>query len=165
MPLPPVPQHFGNPALGEFVEIQPLASIDWTPQTPGWYLVLGAALLWAGRQGWRRARRWHRNRYRREALRQLAALSELPAEQQVIAANRLLKTVAIAAATRDAVAGLNGEAWRSWLRARCALPALSEQTLTALCEGVYRASPPRPPPGFIDECRQWIHHHSDDHAV
>lgn len=164
MPLPPTPKHFGNPALGEFAEILPLAGIDWMPQTPGWYLVLAAAGLLIGRRGWREARRWYRNRYRREALRRLAAMSQLPAGQQVIAANRLLKAVAITAASRDAVAGLEGEDWRSWLTARCTVPALSPQTLTALSEDIYRTDPPRPPPGFFRELQQWIRNHRDDHG-
>ena len=36
MSAPPLPEAFGNYALGDFVEVISPASISWLPQTPGW---------------------------------------------------------------------------------------------------------------------------------
>lgn len=162
--LPPLPEHFGNPALEGLVEIEPLSTIDWMPQTPGWYLLLGGSLLFLTRLGWRGVKRWYRNRYRREALRQLKVLQHLPATQQVTAANRLLKTVAITASSRASVAKLDGDRWREWLSTRCEPPVLSEATLLVLSHGIYHPAPPAPPQSFIAELQNWIRRHRDDHG-
>ena len=93
--------------------------LEWLPQTPGWWIVLGwflaVLLLLAGQF----ARRRQRNRYRRDALAQLrsiAAQTEFgPAEAaQHIAA--LLKRTALAAYPRKDVAALYGRDWAQFLR-------------------------------------------------
>ena len=81
---------------------------SWTPQTIGWYVVFvlfGIAVVWLAIHY---LRRWLSDRYRREALRELA-LS--PPEQF----STLLKRTALAAWPRERVASLSGEAWLGFL--------------------------------------------------
>ena len=73
MSAPPLPEVFGNYALGDFVEVVSPAGVSWWPQTVGW-LWLGAGLLaYLGLRLWRFLRHWYRNRYRREAIARLQA--------------------------------------------------------------------------------------------
>jgi hypothetical protein len=86
---------------------QPLPP-PWTLQTAGWYVVFalaGLVIVWMMARG---IRRWLRNRYRREALRELALL---PPEQF----SALLKRTALAVWPRENVAALSGDAWIAFL--------------------------------------------------
>ena len=94
----------------------------WTPQTIGWYVLLGLMLAIAARVAVVRRRRHVANRYRREALDTLAtivtdvatlelragALARLPA---------LLKRVALSVVPRTEAASLTGEKWLTFLDA------------------------------------------------
>jgi Domain of unknown function (DUF4381) len=96
--------------LHDFYQPPPPA---WIPQTAGWYVVFalaGIAILWLAVYS---LRRWLNNRYRREALRELALL---PPEQF----SSLLKRTAITAWSRENVASLSGEAWVNFLNASTA---------------------------------------------
>lgn len=81
---------------------------SWRPQTIGWYLLfamIGLVLLWTVVHF---ARKWLANRYRREALRELALL---PPQQF----SALLKRTALTAWPREKVASLSGESWLQFL--------------------------------------------------
>jgi hypothetical protein len=83
--------------------------VSFWPPAPGWWIVLGILLVVAALVAWRMRRAWVRDAYRREALREVAAIGdprELPA---------LLKRVALAAYPRTEVAGLSGEHWIAFL--------------------------------------------------
>ena len=94
--------------------------VSMSPQTAGWYVLLilaGFVLLWAGvaltRKHWR-------NRYRREALRELATLecgagdgASRTAALRVLPS--LLRRTALAAWPRGEVASLSGGAWLAFL--------------------------------------------------
>jgi len=91
--------------LHDFYQPPPPA---WTPQTIGWYAlfaIIGLLMIWVTIHF---IRQWLRNRYRREALRELATAS--PNEFST-----LLKRVALAAWPRTKVASLSGEAWLNFL--------------------------------------------------
>ena len=174
--LPPLPELFGNPLLrGHLVEIQPTAEVDWLPQTPGWYLLAAALLLWVGHRGWRHWRRWLRNRYRREALQRLetlarsAKLEHVAGESSVAAVNEVLKLAAMTASSRQEVAPLSGQAWLSWLDTRTATAVFSDASRYLLATAIYQTAdtPPAehlPISGLIDETRIWLLQHRDDHA-
>ena len=97
-------------------------AVAWTPQTIGWYVLLGLMLAIAARVAVVRRRRRIANRYRREALDVLAviendvgkpelragALARLPA---------LLKRVVLSVVSRAEAASLPGEKWLKFLDA------------------------------------------------
>jgi hypothetical protein len=80
----------------------------WIPQTIGWYVLFGVVvllLLWFAIHA---LRRWLVNRYRREALRELAIAT--PGQFSA-----LLKRTALVAWPREKVASLSGDAWLKFL--------------------------------------------------
>ncbi len=96
------------------------APVSWLPPAPGWYaLGLTVALLLA----WFMAliyQRWQSNRYRREALLELAQLEKRltgskPDNQAFSRLPQLLKRTAIAAYGRHRVASLSGDEWLVFL--------------------------------------------------
>ena len=91
--------------LHDFYQPPPPA---WTPQTIGWYVVFAVIALLAMWMTIHTLRRWLANRYRREALRELALLQP---EQF----STLLKRTALSAWPREKVASLSGEAWLNFL--------------------------------------------------
>jgi hypothetical protein len=91
--------------LHDFYQPPPPA---WTPQTIGWYVVFAVIALLAMWMTIHTLRRWLANRYRREALRELALLQP---EQF----STLLKRTALSAWPRDRVASLSGDTWLKFL--------------------------------------------------
>jgi hypothetical protein len=124
-------------ALEKLADIAVPAPVPWWPETWGW-AVLGAARLalatWAIVRGWRRHAA---NRYRREALAELArleaGLDEAGARSRLVdAVPPLLKRVALAAWPRAEVAALSGATWVVFLRAhagRAGLPDAAARLL------------------------------------
>jgi hypothetical protein len=106
-------------ALDKLHDFYQPAPVSWTPHTVGWYIVFGMVallLLWfAVREG----RRWMRNRYRREALRELASTQP----EQLSA---LLKRTALAAWPREQVASLSGDRWIGFLVESSAIHSFQE---------------------------------------
>lgn len=91
--------------LHDFYQPPPPA---WTPQTIGWYVLFALVGALAIAIAIRLIRRWFVNRYRREALRELADLHP----QQF---SELLKRTALSAWPREKVASLSGPAWIDFL--------------------------------------------------
>ncbi len=139
MSLPPLPDIFGNYALGDFNEVVSPPGVDWLPQTPGWYVVGVLLLGWLGYRAWRALLHWQRNRYRGEALRKLEVLATGP--DLTAAVNRVLKLSAMAAFTRPQVASLSGAAWPDFLNAACEQPVFDGESSAWLALGVYREDP------------------------
>lgn len=138
MSAPPLPEAFGNYALGDFVEVVAPAAISWWPQTVGWWW-LGAALgAIAAHRGWQCLRRWYRNRYRREAAARLRRLAGATDGNMAVAdINRLLKLTALAAFSREQVARLSGEEWVNFLNRHSPTPAFSPEQGRLLALGTY----------------------------
>ncbi len=94
--------------------------VAWTPQTAGWWILLGAAVVlaaWAVRSTLRRRRA---NRYRRIALARLARIEASlgdPAGRPgaVAELSVLIKWTALAFRPRSEVAALSGERWLRFL--------------------------------------------------
>ena len=141
MSAPPLPEIFGNYALGDFVEVVSPDAISWLPQTTGW-LWLGLALLgFCLYRGWLRLRHWYRNRYRREAQQRLQRVADFSdSEDQIGEINRLLKLTAMTAFSRQQVAQLSGSAWTDFLNRKCPSPPFSPQQGEMLALGPYRHS-------------------------
>ncbi len=81
---------------------------SWRPQTIGWYVVFAIAALLVLWLAMHLVRRWLANRYRREALHELA---QARPEQL----SELLKRTALSAWSREKVASLSGAAWLKFL--------------------------------------------------
>ena len=162
MSAPPLPDVFGNYALGDFVEVVPPAAISWLPQTAGWrwlgLLLLGVVLY----HGWKALRRWYRNRYRREAaakLRRLQVEGERPPGLEEV--NQLLKRTALAAWPRHQVASLSGADWGEFLNRQCPQPPFSQLQIALLGEGIYRMTPLDPDTGreLLAASLTWVREH------
>ena len=138
MSAPPLPEAFGNYALGDFVEVVSPEAINWWPQTTGWWW-LGAALLgYALYRGWWSLRRWYHNRYRREAADRLQLLAGAAESPGLVAdINRLLKLTAIAAYSREQVARLSGDDWVSFLNQHCPGAPFSQEQGQLLSVATY----------------------------
>jgi len=97
-----------NPALSKLHDYYQPAQPAWVPQTVGWYVLFGLfalLLLWLL---FRTIHHWFANRYRREALRELAQTTP----DQFSA---LLKRTALAVWPREQVASLSGDVWLKFL--------------------------------------------------
>lgn len=168
MSAPPLPEIFGNYALGDFVEVVAPAAVGWLPQTTGW-LWLGAALLALLLQrAYRRLRRWYADRYRREASRRLRNLGSPDAPATLIPAiNELLKITAIAGYSRERVARLSGSEWVEFLNQGCAAPPFDEELGQWLAAGSYREIPLQQEQGrrLVAACDSWIRQHEGNAGV
>jgi hypothetical protein len=157
--LPPLPEIFGNYALGDFNEVVSPPAIDWLPQTPGWYVVAAALAVLLLRRLWRALLHWHRNRYRGEALRRLAALAQTAGSPAAI--NEVLKLCAMAARSREQVASLSGPAWPDFLNGLCDSPPFDPDTREWLAERVYREDQPDPATAeaLLVAAMRWVREH------
>ena len=138
MSAPPLPDAFGNYALGDFVEVVSPPAISWLPQTTAWGWLAAVLLIYGLIRAWRRLRHWYHNRYRREAA---ARLEQMAHENQSGAllgeVNQLLKRSALAAYSREQVASLSGEQWANFLNRQCAEGPFSPEQCRLLALGVY----------------------------
>ncbi len=162
MNTPPLPPAFGNYALENFVEVVPPPDVSWWPQTAGWAWLGTLLLALLLRRGWRRLRRWHANRYRREAAAALRRLAETtPRATPIADVNRLLKLTALAAYPRPAVASLWGPAWVRFLNQQCAAPPFDERAGQQLADGGYRgqAIEDTAREQLLAACQNWIDTH------
>jgi hypothetical protein len=107
-------------ALRSLKDIDVPSPVSMRPETWGWYaLILMVVLLFALLVAWR-FRRYRAQRYRREALAELAKIAPkfddpLTSESAVDELNALLKRTALARWQRADVAALSGAAWIKFL--------------------------------------------------
>lgn len=164
MSAPPLPDAFGNYALGDFVEVVPPPDISWWPQTTGWWW-LGAVLAgFALYHGWKRLRRWYRNRYRREAAGRLQRLAGSGSGASLVSEiNRLLKLTALAAYSREQVARLSGEEWVDFLNRRCPSPPFSPEHGRLLALASYSGQAVEPEAGtrLLAASLAWVEQHEN----
>jgi hypothetical protein len=162
MSAPPLPEIFGNYALGDFVEVVAPAGVSWWPQTAGWWW-LGAALAFlVARRGWQWLRHWHRNRYRREATALLRQLAPAAAGGSLVAeVNRLLKLTALAAFPRQQVAQLSGADWVEFLNRQCPAAPFDAAQRELLALAPYRSGAPDEDSGrqLLAASLAWVREH------
>jgi hypothetical protein len=108
------------PGLEKLHEILLPDPVSWVPQAPGWYVVLGLIVVLAGWGAFAGFRRFRKNRYRRFALEEMAAIErdlQRPEERPraLTEIPVLVKRTALAAFPRSDVAGLSGEKWLAFL--------------------------------------------------
>ncbi|MBO1113852.1 DUF4381 domain-containing protein [Bordetella petrii] len=158
------------PGLDQLRELPLPAAVPYWPQTWGWAVVgvlLLAGAMWAALSY---RRRYRRNRYRRQALRELAHLAGA-AQTDPLAARALpglLKRAALAAqpdGQRTRVAALNGRAWLAYLNragSSPAFPAGSAKVLATLAyapDAAVRALDPGILGQLIAASRDWLERH------
>ncbi len=95
-------------------------AVPWTPQTLGWYVLLAVVLALGVWIALARHRNRMANRYRRDALEELAAIESAlgaPAARAAALARipPLLKRVALSVVSRAEAASLTGDAWLAFL--------------------------------------------------
>ncbi|MEH6471725.1 MAG: DUF4381 domain-containing protein [Halopseudomonas sp.] len=172
-PAQPFAQPITAPPAGAPVSLEQLRDlqlpdpIGFWPPAPGWWLlaVLSLALLcWLGLTAYRYIRR---NRYRKQALRELARLSanaqQLTPLQWLQQLNQLLRRTALAAYPPELVAQLSGDDWTNFLYRSSQLEGFRQATGASLANGPYQ--PLLPNQGSVDTeslqqlARQWIRQH------
>lgn len=143
----------------------------WWPPAPGWYVVLGGALVVLLALAFRGFIRWQQACYRREALARLAKLQEtlpLRSPEARAAALRdmavLLKRAALTAYPRPSIAPLTGPRWFAFLDQAADMRAFREGAGAQL-EGVTYDPPSAATmqvaqiKGLIASSRHWITKH------
>lgn len=107
---------FGNYLVHGIDEIILPEAVGWFPLAPGWKVLGLIVLLLMLFQAIRLVKIWWRNRYRREALRQLSDRGKGKKLQEVVALlPHFLKITALHAYPRREVASLSGEDWLRFL--------------------------------------------------
>jgi len=128
-------------------------SVPWWPPAPGWYVVLALLVLAVAWLTWRFWKRRQANRYRRAALRQLAALGDAPAIAE------LLRRTALAIVPRPVIAEKTGTAWLDWLAEQCS-ETMPDAVRTKLIAGVYgRPTADCEVSALSDYAASWIARH------
>ena len=133
------------------------------PPAPGWYVVLAALLILSMVFAFRWLKAWRRDTYRRQAVRELAAI-----RAQGRAAARqlplLLKRTALAAWPRQRVAVLSGAQWHAFLDSTAGTDRFGREAGALLDRLAYAG---RGEPGVSDEefarvcalAESWIRKH------
>lgn len=168
MSAPSLPEIFGNYVLGDFVEVVSPTAISWWPQTTGWLWLAIALALLLGRYSYRRLRQWYRNRYRREANGRLQVLAQSPDNDTLLLElNKVLKLTAIAAFSRERVAGLTGQDWVDFLNSSCAQASFSEDQGRLLAVGIYSRETPSAEAAtpLIAASMAWVRDHESPQHV
>jgi hypothetical protein len=160
------------PSLQSLQELPLPAPVPWIPQTIGWAVIavlLALFVAWGAWAGWRRRRRQH---YRRIALAELerieTTLADANADSQRRAAAladipALLKRTSLAAAPRERVAALTGDAWLAFLaQTRGRFDAHSGALLALVSYAPadrIAAISPGETHTLLEHARDWIAHH------
>lgn len=107
-------------SLDRLHDIVAPSAVPWWPPAPGWYWVIGFALVLVLVVAFRVFIHWQHNRYRREALTELGRLEGRwkDAEERaatLLALSELTKRTALTAFPREEVAALTGTKWFEFL--------------------------------------------------
>jgi len=118
-------------------------AISWWPLAPGWWLVIGIAVILLAYLLRLYLQKHARGAARRHALRQLNALTvEFEEHHDAVAfsssLSELLRRTMLAYAPRQQVAGLTGEEWLAWLDLDLDQPRFQSATGRKLLELPYR---------------------------
>lgn len=145
------------------------ASVPWWPPAPGWYWVLGLMVVMLLAASITGLIRWQHNRYRREALAELArqevALQNADLRSPaLLSLAELLKRTAVTAFPREDVATLTGPKWFEFLdytargsRFRDALGAMLENAIYD--PRTADTLDPQKLHSVVEAIRHWIKHH------
>lgn len=164
---------FGNYMLNGLREITLPEPPSYRPQTLGWAILGSLVLLGIVIGSFQQYRHWRRNRYRRAALKQLAALEQHVQQSAtridaLQALSQLLKRTALAAYPREQVAQLYGENWLSFLDATYNGTGFTQGEGRLLSELAYRHPgaiaqlSDEEIDGLMDAAGRWIRGHASN---
>jgi hypothetical protein len=165
-----------DPRLDALADIVEPEAVSFSLVTVGWKLLAGVLILALFAAGLAAYRRYRRNRYRREALAELKALSAAVTQagpgrvEALRAVPVLLRRVALTADDRAAVASLSGDMWLDYLDARYpgngfgTGPGREVEAVGYLPEPNVAALDPNAVEALIREVRSWIESHEASHA-
>jgi hypothetical protein len=127
--------------------------VSWWPLAPGWYVVLGTALLVLFFFIYRAWKSWQANAYRR------AALRELDVADDVASIAEIFRRTALCIAPRREIADQSGAAWLDWLASRFP-EKMPESVREQLSNGIYSKVSPEPVSRELrDYASAWIARH------
>lgn len=126
------------------------------PETRGWIIVIAWVVIVAAILSLAAVARWKRNRYRREALSELARLESDP-DSGAGALASLIRRTALAVWERETVASLTGGQWAAFLAGSCKGGEGFKEELQKLSAAVYRGG--AVDPGMYAAARFWISRH------
>jgi len=115
----PFAKPWGNYLLEKLVETQAPESISWLPQTLGWKVLAGIALMLLIRKSYQTYRNYQRNAYRREALAWLEHCRQTDKIELYKQLPALLRKAALNAYKRTEISQLSGGQWEHWLDQQC----------------------------------------------
>jgi hypothetical protein len=147
-------------SLDRLHDIVAPSPVPWWPPAPGWYVLGAVGMTLLGVAAWAAVARWRRDRYRREALREL---DRLPRDGKLVPAlAELLKRTALVAFPRDRVAALTGGPWLRFLDATGSTTDFSTDPGTVFADVEYRPQQKltdEQAARLIDVTRHWITGH------
>lgn len=140
-PPPPIP-NLPDP-LAQLKDIHMPPPPESWPPAPGWFILTALAVIVLVALAWWLFRRWKRNRYRREAMRELESLLAQYHRTEHGAAYlegyaALLKRIALTRYPRETVANLTAEAWVGFLDKSARTDEFSMGAGQVLIAGNYR---------------------------
>jgi len=139
--------------------------VAWWPLAWGWYVLLGIGVVVLVTLAVRQWRRWQRNRYRRQALRELSSIRDKSSGDSLQQLPVLLKRAALSVWDREEVAALNGRAWHRFLDDSAGMDRFCSgagDTLDQLAYAGAGASLPADPAlkQLLDAAEVWLKQHS-----
>jgi len=139
--------------------------VPWLPLAPGWYVVAALSMIALLYLAIRWALAWRRNRYRREALRQLSGIRNDAGDDSFEQLPVLLKQAALAAWSREEVASMSGPAWHRFLDQSAGISHFCDGAGATLDWLAYRTHPGSRPGAaererLLDATEDWLRKHS-----
>jgi len=145
------------------------AAVDWWPLAIGWYVLIGLVLISIAWFGYQAIQHRFKNRYRREALRQLQLLEkDLQTDAKRNASLRqlpiLLKRTALCAYPRTDVASLAGNDWHEFLNSKLKTPVFTASTARHLDNISYSCgdlaeTDSEATAELLNASKYWLQHH------
>lgn len=125
--------------LSQLADIATPAPVSFLPPAPGWLIIAAALLAAAAILGAAALRRHRRDAYRREALKELAAIGRVSDAASAAAVSAILKRAALVAYPRARSASLTGAAWLAFLDRTGGMRDFEEGRASALASAAFGA--------------------------
>ncbi|MBT8049095.1 MAG: DUF4381 domain-containing protein [Xanthomonadales bacterium] len=142
-------------------------AVPWWPPAPGWYVLAALLVLCFGYILVRRLRTRRRNRYRKLALLELAAIRQQGSAEALQSLPGLLKRTALSVWPREQVASLSGLEWYRFLDESADMDLFCSQAGVTLETMAYSATTETFPGKMerdllLDASEHWLRNHSAD---